>query len=228
MCYRSFGEAKQMSDLAEIEKRLQMASAYRKLIDYQVLTGTDVDELVTDEVREFAKDRLEILLGVRAGAEATVHFSATEVLALKALARKLLDPKPEVSPVDEEESPEPVKVAPKKRVQKAPVKQDKAKKVIVTKPPPEPVFEETEEEENVKDSFEDAEVGDIVVEGHKRYEIIEIDGKKFPKDITKQAVASGRVPMPNLQFAMQQMAYDSLSVSSDPMTQTLIAASMGT
>lgn len=218
-----------MSDLAEIEKRLQMASAYRKLVDYQVLTGSDVDEMVTDEVREFAKGRLEILLGVRAGAEATVHFSATEVLALKALARKLLDPKPEVSPVEEEEeSPEPVKVASKKRVQKAPVKQDKAKKVIVTKPPPEPEFEETEEEENVKDSFDDAEVGDIVVEGHKRYEIIEIDGKKFPKDITKQAVASGRVPMPNLQFAMQQMAYDSLSVSSDPMTQTLIAASMGT
>jgi outer membrane biosynthesis protein TonB len=218
-------------DLSEIEKRLQMAAAYRKLIDYKVLTGTEVDDAVTDEVRDFAKGRLEVLLGVRADAESAAHFTTTEVLALKALARKLLEPKSEQSSEeDAEESP--VFVAPKKKVQKAPAPKPKAQKqqkVVVTAPPPEPEPEpEESEDDNVKYSFEDAEVGDIVVEGYKRYEIIEIEGKKFPKDITKQAVASGRVPMPNLQHAMQQLAYESLAVSSDPMTQAMIAASLGT
>jgi outer membrane biosynthesis protein TonB len=217
------------TDLAEIEKRLQMAAAYRKLIDYKVLTGTGVDDAVTDEVRDFAKGRLEVLLGVRADAESAAHFTTTEVLALKALARKLLEPKSEQSS-DEDVEESPVFVAPKKKVQKAPAPKPKAQKqqkVVVTAPPPEPEPEESEDD-NVKYSFEDAEVGDIVVEGHKRYEIIEIEGKKFPKDITKQAVASGRVPMPNLQHAMQQLAYESLAVSSDPMTQAMIAASLGT
>jgi outer membrane biosynthesis protein TonB len=216
-------------DLAEIEKRLQMAAAYRKLIDYKVLTGTEVDDAVTDEVRDFAKGRLEVLLGVRADAESAAHFTTTEVLALKALARKLLEPKSEQSS-DEDVEESPVFVAPKKKVQKAPAPKPKAQKqqkVVVTAPPPEPEPEESEDD-NVKYSFEDAEVGDIVVEGHKRYEIIEIEGKKFPKDITKQAVASGRVPMPNLQHAMQQLAYESLAVSSDPMTQAMITASLGT
>jgi hypothetical protein len=217
-------------DLAEIEKRLQMAAAYRKLVDYKVLTGTEVDDIVTDEVRDFAKGRLEVLLGVRADAESAAHFTTTEVLALKALARKLLEPKSEQSSEEEvEESP--VVVAPKKRVQKASpapkTKAQKQQKVIVTAPPPEPEPEEYEDD-NVKDNFEDAEVGDIVVEGNKRYEIIEIEGKKFPKDITKQAISSDRKPMPNLELAMQQLAYESLAASSDPVTQALIAASMGT
>ena len=216
-----------MTDLAEIEKRLKMAGAYKSVLDKKIVTDTDEDIscAIEDELKDFIKGRLEVLLGVRATPEASAHFTTTEVLILKTLAKRVLTTTDEAEPVEEVSPPTPSLPAPSPAKKKAPVKaQPKpAPKPQKKAPPPEPVVEE---EVEVKNSLEEAEVGDIVEENGRRFEVIELNGKKFPKDITKQATSDYRLPMPNLQAAYQQMAYESLAASSDPTTTQLIQAVM--
>lgn len=221
-----------MMDMTEIEKRLQMASAYRKLIDFKVLTGTEVEELVTDEVHAFAKSRLEVLLGVAPADNPSVHFTAVEVMALKMLAKKLTDPKKEEEPVVEAK-PEPKPVAkkvskPVKKVSK-PVK--KAEKPVPVKMSAyEPVEEELSPEPIPELSKEPEVTENIVVDGGRKYEMIEIDGKPFAKDVTKQVQGKGGVAMPpvtQLGNIMQQLAHQEIAaIGSDPITAALIQASM--
>lgn len=223
-------------DISEIEKRLKMAGAYRSVLDQKILSDADeqISNAIEDELKDFIKGRLEVLLGVRATPEAAAHFTTTEVLVLKSLAKKLLSTKDEPEDVpDEEQEEEVVAKPPKKVAQPKPQPKPKAApkpKTTKTAPkqealPPQEVPETDDRE--VKSSMEFAEIGDIVEENGRRYEIIELNGKMFPKDITKQAVSSGRLPMPPLQSGLQQLAYNSLAAASDPMTQTLIQAALG-
>jgi outer membrane biosynthesis protein TonB len=220
-------------DISEIEKRLKMAGAYRSVLDQKILSGTDeqISNAIEDELKDFVKGRLEVLLGVRATPEAAAHFTTTEVLVLKSFAKKVLSSKDEPEDAPDQEQEEEVVVKPPKRAAQ-PKPQPKTKSVpkptkTVPKQAALPPQEVPESEREVKDSIEFAEVGDIVVENGRRYEIIELNGKLFPKDITKQAVSSERLPMPPLQSGLQQLAYNSLAAASDPITQALIQASMG-
>lgn len=234
LCYGFHGEEKMSYDLSEIEKRLQMAGCYRKILDTKILGDDELNSLIEDELKDFVKGRLEVLLGVRATPESSAHFTTTEVLVLKSLAKKVLSTKDEpVDAPDEEQEEEVVAKPPKKVSQPKPAPKPKAPakpKTTKTAPkqealPPQEV--PMTEDREVKTSIEFAEIGDIVEENGRRYEIIELNGKMFPKDITKQATSSERLPMPPLQAGLQQLAYNSLAAASDPMTQTLIQAALG-
>jgi outer membrane biosynthesis protein TonB len=229
-------ENKMSYDISEIEKRLKMAGAYRSVLDQKILSGTDeqISNAIEDELKDFIKGRLEVLLGVRATPEAAAHFTTTEVLVLKSFAKKVLSSKDEPEDAPDQEQEEEVVVKPPKRAAQ-PKPQPKPKAAPKPKPtktapkqealPPQEVPDMDERE--IKTSIEFAEIGDIVEENGRRYEIIELNGKMFPKDITKQAVSPDRLPMPPLQAGLQQLAYNSLAAASDPMTQTLIQAALG-
>jgi hypothetical protein len=212
-----------MMDMTEIEKRLQVAGAYRKILDTKLLESGDVNEIIESEVKEFVHGRLEVLLGVRPAENPSVHFSAMEIMALKMLAKKLTDPKKEEEPVVAKPAP---KTAAKKAVKK------------VEKPAPvkmsayQPVEEEVSPELLAEPVKEPEEMGEnIFFEGNRKYEMIDIGGKPFAKDVTKQVTGKGGVAMPpigQLGNIMQQLAHQELAaVGSDPITAALIRASMG-
>lgn len=212
-----------MMDMTEIEKRLQVAGAYRKILDTKLLDSGDVNEIIESEVKEFVHGRLEVLLGVRPAENPSVHFTAMEIMALKMLAKKLTDPKKEEEPVAAKPATKPaVKKVVKKVEKPAPVKAATVQPVeqeVSPEPQPEPTKEPEEVNENV------------FFEGNRKYEMIEIDGKPFAKDVTKQVTVKGGVAMPpvaQLGNIMQQLAHQELAaVGSDPITAALIQASMG-
>jgi len=206
-----------MMDMSEIEKRLQVAGAYRKILDTKLLDPSDVNEIIESEVKEFVHGRLEVLLGVRPAENPSVHFTAMEIMALKMLAKKLTDPKKEEEPVVAKPAPKPVaKKVVKKAEKPTPVK-------VEQEASPEPLPESVKEPEEMNEN--------IFFEGNRKYEMIEIDGKPFAKDVTKQVTGKGGVAMPpvgQLGNIMQQLAHQELAaVGSDPITAALIQASMG-
>jgi hypothetical protein len=207
-------------DMTEIEKRLQMAISYRQLLDTRFLKEGDVNDLIEDELKEFVRDRLEVLLGARPAENPSVHFTAMEIVALKTLAKKVLEPKKELPVQKEVEESPPVAMAPTPKKPSAPRKQIKKNAI---KKESKPVVIETQEEP-VEQS------DNVFSENGRTYEWIEVDGKPFAKDITKQVRASGAVPMPtasHMATISQQMAYQELAaIGGDPITQALIQASM--
>jgi hypothetical protein len=189
-------------DMTEIEKRLQLAASYRTLLDMKFFDkSSDVNEMIELELKEFIHGKLETVLGVRTAENPAVFFSGTEALALKALARKLLDKEAEPEP-----EPAPVvmvpKAAPKPKVRRqpkvaAPVVQAPQVKDTEISPSPEAVL-----------AAEPSTAPNIVVENGRTYEMIEVGGKPFAKDITKQVKGSSTKPMPS-KAQFEQMMYTS-------------------
>jgi outer membrane biosynthesis protein TonB len=208
--------------MGEIEKRMQLATAYRTLLDKQLFDKqTEISELIEMEIKEFVHGKLETILGVRPAENPAVHFSGMEILTLKTLARKLMEPKkerPEASPQVEaevEESPDPIpEPVVKKRTKKVPVKK-----------------QEVEKEEPVK-AVEKKEVKDlppnVVFENGRYYEMTEVGGKKFAKDITRQATSADAKPTPSLQeyeAMMYTNAMRDLSLQgNNPLVSAAVAA----
>lgn len=211
-------------DMTEIEKRLSVAAAYRKLLDEALLPSNEVNDLVVAEVKEFIHGRLELTLGVRPAENPSVHFSGMEIVALKSLARKLLEP-PKEEPVEEKTAP----------VSKPVVKRaSKPKKAVEPKPVAvAPVLkEESPEQTSSPDPVTASQPlpENIVVENGRTYEYVDIGGKKFAKDITKQATSRAAKPMPTkAQFeammytnAMQELA----STASNPIVGAAVQATI--
>jgi hypothetical protein len=82
--------------MSEVEKRLEVASYYRVLLNDSLFTdGSEAARMVEKEVRTFIKQRLEVLLGMKAEKQQVVveskkEFTDPEVAALKALAAKVI------------------------------------------------------------------------------------------------------------------------------------------
>ncbi len=83
-----------LEDLSAAEARLDVAQAYRMLLSGSLFSNpTSGSARVEQEVRAFAKDRLEVLLGVRPEVQkkqATDVFTEEEIDALKKLANATL------------------------------------------------------------------------------------------------------------------------------------------
>lgn len=211
-------------DMTEIEKRLSVAAAYRTLLNEPLLPQTEVNDLVVAEVKEFVHGRLELILGVRPAENPSVHFSGMEIVALKSLARKLLDP-PKEEPTKEQAtvSKPVVKRAPK------PKKAVEPKRVAAAAPVPK---EESPEQVSSPDPITTSQPlpENIVVENGRTYEYVDVGGKKFAKDITKQATSKTAKPMPTkAQFetmmytnAMQELA----STASNPIVGAAVQATI--
>jgi hypothetical protein len=94
----------QMSD---VEKRLEIASYYRLLLRENLFDNdSEAGATVLKEVRGFIKDRLQVLLGLKAEKVAVVApaqklFSDDQLQALKALANKVLKKPDLVAPAAE-------------------------------------------------------------------------------------------------------------------------------
>lgn len=82
------------SVLADANLRIELAGLYRMIMNHNLFEGLEVDEraidTVTKQIRRFAKERMEIMLGMRQEApkEAMVSspFNDLEVVVLKKLA----------------------------------------------------------------------------------------------------------------------------------------------
>lgn len=81
--------------LADANIRIDMASLYRMVMNHNLFEGLDVDQRAVDtvqkQIRKFAKERLEVMLGMRqdnaaVSAQNSTPFNDLEVLVLKKLA----------------------------------------------------------------------------------------------------------------------------------------------
>jgi ribosomal protein S8E len=83
------------SGLSEVEKRLELASYYRLLLEDSIFDNqSESAQKVNAEIRDFVRGRLEVLVGLRQEVTAPVvvesPFTPEEITALKAVADKVL------------------------------------------------------------------------------------------------------------------------------------------
>jgi hypothetical protein len=90
-------EVPEREELSEVEKRFDLASYYKLLLNHDFFDVTSPrGRQVEREIRAFIKNRLEVLLGMRDANDGTLavtqpsQFSPQETGALKALAAKVL------------------------------------------------------------------------------------------------------------------------------------------
>lgn len=217
-------------DMTEIEKRLALAAAYRKLLDQELLPSTEVNDLVVSEIKEFVHGRLELILGVRPAENPSLHFSGVEIVALKSLIRKILDSKDKANaaPVQEQRT-SPVIEKPKPHKPKS-----TRKKSASVKAPVQEQSQKTSEPVSSAKPVEQSSAplpANVVVENGRTYEYVDVGGKKFAKDITKQARSSTAKPMPSkAQFesmlytnAMQELA---MTANSNPIVGAAVQATI--
>lgn len=227
-------EAALDDQLTEVEKRLEVASYYRLLLnDHLFGTMTPAALEVEKEVRSFIRSRLEVLLGIKQEtAPAKDVFTEAEVAALKSVASKVLR-KPELA--------EPVKPAP------APAPSLRQVASPVAKPPPalkkavkeeapavkkaEPVrAEPTKRAEKTREAAP-VETG----KQRKRYkQIVAPDGRTVEIDVTPPGSSPVSKPIPTPTVAQltqvtNSQAHQQLAqMSTDPLvavlTQQLIKA----
>lgn len=210
-------------DMSEIEKRLQMASAYRKLLDSKFLDASEVNELIEAELKEFIHGKLETILGVRAAENQAVYFSGMEVVALKALARKVMEPREEKAEEPEVGQPLETRPQPKAPKPRKPRTIQKKKEVPI---PTDSQSESTNIEPVVTAPVTEELPSNIVVENGRTYEVVDIGGKPFAKDITKQVRSKNSVPMPSkaqFEAMMYTQAMNDLALSNN---NPLVAAAV--
>lgn len=187
----------------ECEKRFEIAIYYRTLLKGRLFNeDNEASKIVETEARAFFKERLEVLLGIRAPQAAApmpqpLPFDQEEIAALKAVARRLVR-KPELieahpaQPVLRRASipaPVPQPVMPPRSAQPKPTVK---KPAVAAGPKPAKVtYIPPKENGIVKDT------GKIIEKDGKRYKVAVNDlGTAFKQDITGQGNPATRLPMP--------------------------------
>jgi len=86
------------SPLEDISQRIEVIKCYQVFLDNSVFDDETVASLfVTEQIQQFVKSQLEVLLGLKAVTQsgpATGQFTPNEVVALKAVAATVLTPTP--------------------------------------------------------------------------------------------------------------------------------------
>jgi hypothetical protein len=95
LAYRDVGFSDEDPDFGEVEQRLQTAQYYKLLLKQDLFDdGSESGDQVQEEVREFIRARIKVLLGIEAARVNVIErdpvFSADEITALKELAHRLL------------------------------------------------------------------------------------------------------------------------------------------
>jgi len=185
--------------LTEVERRLELARYYRMLLSGGLFSGhSAVGRQVELEVRGFVNQRLQVLLGISAEGQVAQEggFSAEEVKVLKAVAKGLLKKK---EPTLNRTRPPPVTPEPTLK----PVAEPEKPKLKQRKPEPDltpvapaPVRGAPDPSPTNRKQRKALAVGDIIKDGNKTYEVVMLDGKLFPKDITGQSVSKDKKPIP--------------------------------
>lgn len=220
-------EADADDQLSEVEKRLEIASYYRLLLnDHMFGDMTPAAVEVEKEVRSFIRGRLEVLLGIKQEvAPAKDVFTEAEINALKTVASKILR-KPELA--------EPTKAAPPP----AP----SLRQVVTPTPKPPPALKKTvstpkqavRKSETVNAATKDVPKKQIdepaQVSGRikKRYkQIVAPNGRTVEIDVTPQGTSpvSKPVPMPTgaqlTQLSTSQAHQQLANLTVDPLVDVL-------
>lgn len=201
-------EAEETNDptLMDVDLRLETADFYRAILKHEFFDGTSqAANLVEDEIRNFIRGRLEVLLGIRSPqAEADTvpqsEFTPEEIQALKALASKVLHkPALALPPVVKPMKPPKPKVAatvkvtaPKVRTAKNSTAKSVQPKAHVESPPKK--AQATNSKKKTKDVAVESEARDlhegaIIDEGKKKYRVERsVTGKLYRKDISSAPV----------------------------------------
>lgn len=188
----------------EVEKRLEIASYYRLLLEDNLFNDdSEAAARVNNEVRGFVRRRLEVLVGLRAEkTEAVSQFSKEEVVALKAVAAKVMKVPAIVVP----KAPEIKKVAPpppaaihKFEAKRKPGRPPKAREVISqVKAAPQPKQPDGIRVGDIVNSK-----GEVVKKNAKFKRIVAPDGSEHDLEVTEPARATGGVPpLSNAQLQM--------------------------
>lgn len=102
----SSGPARTARVLSEVEERLAKANCYRALLESKLFAdGDELARMVEEEVREFVRDRLSYLMGMKTPVEPVAvasQFTEEEVQVLKTLAAKVMarPASPTIQPVE--------------------------------------------------------------------------------------------------------------------------------
>lgn len=216
-------------DTLDVDKRFDLAYCYRTLLK-QPLFGspTEASNTVQNEIRGFIRHRLGVLMGVNEDNTYGQAFSKQELLALKALAAKIISN----SELTQETAPEPAEapkqavvqsndVTPKKGAKKK-LKKELSKKQEAEFEPPlesEPYLPETaaSPEGTLASDGKYYHDGQLIEENGQKFKIKiqEVEGNKYVlrQNVTPQAIPNNRVPMPNssqMEQLSRQQALDSL------------------
>ena len=227
-------EANEDASLADVDTRLEIADYYRAILRQSFFRAeTATAKIVDREIRTFVRERLEILLGIRAKKEASPPpvespFDEEEVAALKLLAEKVIRrptvlSAPQIRQVSPPlpKKPTPVELAPKPQLRQVPApapaprtrvvgRQRKEKAAPQPKPPPKPPPKPAADAEkqtvrSVDGSEETLVEGAIISKNGRSYKVVRNElGTLFKKDVTGQVVPPGvSRPMTPMEIEVQ-------------------------
>lgn len=173
----------------EVEKRLEIASYYRLLLEDNLFTdASEAATKVNAEVRDFVRRRLEVLMGIRADKkEVEAQFSKEEVVALKAVAAKVMKQPVIVAP----KAPEIRKAEPTKPAQvvkfEAKRKPGRPKKETPAAAPAPAAPAAKKEEGDIKVGTLLDGKGNVIKRNAKFKRIVAPNGQEHDLEITEQA-----------------------------------------
>jgi outer membrane biosynthesis protein TonB len=240
----SYDEAEDI--MSEAERRFSLASYYKELINNPIFRNSDAEAVtVVKEVKQFARQRLEELIGLKAKVEQHVQnvkvespFTDEQVEALKALADRLLQ-KPKLAEIEvkpkEESKPELQQVESR-------VKQPAPKPVAKAKPAPQPQrpqprptpkltpkHQQKVAPKGSPKSIEDMPNGTPFKKGGKMY-VWDVNdaGERYKRDISPKKISAVALPMPQgeaLTMSLESLAQASVKRGSKIFNQKLRDAS---
>lgn len=223
-------------NLQEVEKRFDLAHCYRTLLKQPLFPSpTEASNAVQNELRAFMRERMGALMGLTPEKDTGGStFSKTEVIALKALAAKILGQgdsakeEQEVEAKEQEKIKKYTEVKKSAKVEEKKVKSKLAKTNNKIKPPPESTNSAAEMGSAEETSFSAPEgalasdgnyyhEGQIVEENGQKFKIKiqEVEGNKYVlrQNVTPQVVPNNKIPMPSsaqMEQLSRQQALDAL------------------
>lgn len=222
--------------IEEVDRRLEKAIYYREVLKTQLFEDTSqVAQDVNEEIREYVRNRLQILMGIKEEESHTpielqftqeeaeqiksllARFDTSELVVLKALATRflkkpsLMEPaaKPEVKPVIHQVAQRPAKVekAPVVVKQKARIK--RVQSPAAATPAAAPAVKHTASTGKTQVQIIERDGQKVVKVGRKLYKrAVNDEGKFYAKDITAVPRHPTALPFPSSPESMQAAMAD--------------------
>lgn len=189
---KDFEDEEDDDEMMDVDLRLDLADHYRAITKNKFFSqNTEAAQIVNDEIRAFIRERLEVLLGLRAEkteespAPVQSQFTDEEASALKALAAKVLgrpqivDP-PKVVPRTEVQVTAPVRVVPSSRATQPEPPSQVQRKTRKAKTGPKAKEKRVREDGKVEVLVE----GTVTRRGNRNYTVVknERTGELYEKD----------------------------------------------
>ena len=228
----------------EVDRRFDIAYCYRLLLQQPLFDeGLSASEIVEEEIRAFVRQRLEVLMGVTSDLNevAFTTFSQEEIVALKALAGKILGnqggeekkTKTKSSETQQQVTAPRHNIHPANKKKKTTLEGKGAQSVVANNLNKKKSTDSPKKENNLelgelasdqKTYYE----GQIIEENGQKFKIKiqEIEGNKYvlKQNITGQVGSPNRIAMPSsyqLEQISRQQAIDSLK-NLDPLAATAV------